>query len=243
LSAVLQSREELPTPVGYHETREKLIPLLMESGVVLTAESDHPRIVVRGTERGFMLKLHETHPDAPLSPILFLLKESTITPKIIELSTACMAYIHLSRKIDCYSTAGVPQAGDPFALKLAGFMGTPCIQLIKEEQDGKRHIASVKDRDTVPSQVQTVSLIDTVMSSGRSLAEAVMVLRSAQLHVSHAFVLIDREQGGVERMAKLGITAHTVFTANELLDAYVKSGDLSRYMRTKIAQYLLKNSS
>lgn len=54
-------------------------------------------------------------------------------------------------------------------------------------------------------------VIEDVITSGSSVIETVQVLREHKIEVKNAFVLLDREQGAVENIAKLGVTVHRYF--------------------------------
>jgi uridine monophosphate synthetase len=48
-------------------------------------------------------------------------------------------------------------------------------------------------------------VVDDVITSGVSILETVQGLREGELQVSHALVLLDREQGGPENLVKENI--------------------------------------
>jgi orotate phosphoribosyltransferase len=66
---------------------------------------------------------------------------------------------------------------------------------------------------------ELVCLIEDVVTSGGALAETVEVLRAAGLVVRTALCVVDREQGGAEALAGVGIELRPLYRAQELLDA------------------------
>jgi orotate phosphoribosyltransferase len=63
-----------------------------------------------------------------------------------------------------------------------------------------------------------VALVDDVITTGGSLLEARDALREdAQVEVSHALVVIDREEGGRERLAEEGIELVSLFRRRDFL--------------------------
>jgi orotate phosphoribosyltransferase len=68
-------------------------------------------------------------------------------------------------------------------------------------------------------QGELVCLIEDVVTSGGALAETVEVLRAAGLVVRTALCVVDREQGGTEALAGVGIELHALYRAQQLLDA------------------------
>lgn len=66
---------------------------------------------------------------------------------------------------------------------------------------------------------QLVCLVEDVVTSGGALAGSVGALREVGLEVRHAVCVIDREEGGADALARLGVRLHTLYTAGELLRA------------------------
>lgn len=250
MSAVLKLQSSLPK--GFYEARERLARSLMGVKAVLTAESHHPFVFERAkggrTERGFKLKLHESNPDAPLSPIYLNLrtpdnpKQGPLTSEVVRLAASCMVYLRMAANLHFHAVVGVPRAGDPFAEAFSQITHVQRLEMVKIEEGSKRRIGGVKDLREVPTSVKHILLQDDLLTKAGSKIEAIESLRKAGFTVTDLIVLVDREQGGREELAKLGVTVHAVFTLTELLDMYVDAGDLTPYMRAKIGQYLIENS-
>ena len=64
---------------------------------------------------------------------------------------------------------------------------------------------------------ELVCLVEDVVTSGGALAEAVSALREAGLVVRHALCVVDREEGGADALARIGVRLHSLFRASELL--------------------------
>lgn len=62
-----------------------------------------------------------------------------------------------------------------------------------------------------------VCLVEDVVTSGGALAEAVEALRGAGLHVRNAVCVVDREEGGADALARIGVRLRPLFRASELL--------------------------
>lgn len=237
----------------YERERKGLALSLMGAKAVLTAESDHPFVIERpgqhgGVERGFKLKLHETNPDAPLSPIYLNLrtpdnpKKGTLTSDIVDRAAAVMVQLQLAANLKCHAVVGVPRAGDPFARAFANIAGVPRLEMDKDEQGDKRRIAGVKEAPNTSYLLTKVLVLDDLATAGGSKLEAIQKLGEAGFEVADVLTLVDREQGAREELRKHGVTLHSVFTVSELLDIYVEAGEMTPYMRTKIGQYLVENS-
>lgn len=66
-------------------------------------------------------------------------------------------------------------------------------------------------------QGELVCLIEDVVTSGGALAEAAKALREAGLEVRNAVCVVDREEGGADALARLGVRLRALYTAGELL--------------------------
>jgi orotate phosphoribosyltransferase len=65
---------------------------------------------------------------------------------------------------------------------------------------------------------ELVCLLEDVVTSGGALAEAVLALREEGLVVRHAVCVVDREEGGSDALARLGVRLQALFRASELLE-------------------------
>jgi orotate phosphoribosyltransferase len=65
---------------------------------------------------------------------------------------------------------------------------------------------------------ELVCLLEDVVTSGGAAVETVAVLREAGLRVQNAICVVDREEGGVDELARHGVRLRPLFTASELLE-------------------------
>jgi orotate phosphoribosyltransferase len=63
-----------------------------------------------------------------------------------------------------------------------------------------------------------VCLVEDVVTSGGALAEAVSALRGEGLVVRTAIAIVDREEGGTDALARLGVRLRPLFRASELVE-------------------------
>ena len=66
---------------------------------------------------------------------------------------------------------------------------------------------------------ERVCLIEDVVTSGGALAEAVGALREAGLVVRNAVCVVDREEGGADALARIGVRLRSLYRAGELVPA------------------------
>lgn len=60
---------------------------------------------------------------------------------------------------------------------------------------------------------QRVVVVDDVITSGGSIIQAVEAVRALGCEVVKAVVLVDRQEGGVEALSRMGVPVEAVFTA------------------------------
>ncbi|HEX3289834.1 MAG TPA: orotate phosphoribosyltransferase [Gaiella sp.] len=65
---------------------------------------------------------------------------------------------------------------------------------------------------------ELVCLVEDVVTSGGALCEAVEAVRAADLVVRHAVCVVDREEGGTDALARLGVRLASLYRATELLE-------------------------
>lgn len=205
--------------------------------------SDHPTAIRRGNERGFLLKAHEKDPDLPLSPFYINLrtpdnpKPGPLTLDIVVLVAKMMRTMADQRGAVYDVVAGIPNAGDPFAKQFAAFAPVkPLIGLGKGLDEGKRRILGVISGTF--EMGQTAIVVDDLITKADSKFEAIASLESEGLHVRDIVVLIDREQGGMQELAKEGYILHSVFRISDLLRFYHDEELISPAAFEQAAQYL-----
>jgi orotate phosphoribosyltransferase len=65
---------------------------------------------------------------------------------------------------------------------------------------------------------ECVCLIEDVVTSGGAALAAVEALRNAGLRVSNAICVVDREEGGVDELARHAVRLRSLFRASDLLE-------------------------
>ena len=66
---------------------------------------------------------------------------------------------------------------------------------------------------------ETVCLVEDVVTSGGAAVEAVNALREAGLRCANAVCVVDREEGGVDALARQAVRLHPLFRASAVADA------------------------
>jgi orotate phosphoribosyltransferase len=71
---------------------------------------------------------------------------------------------------------------------------------------------------------ELVCLVEDVVTSGGALGEAVSAVRDEGLVVRNAVCVVDREEGGSDALARLGVRLWALFRASELLELHKTAG-------------------
>jgi len=198
----------------------------------------------------FKLKLHEKHPDAPLSPIYLNLrtadhptKPGPLTPSVIALVGRMFYETAGELNLDYSCVVGVPLAGDPFARAFSEAPSGQAVSLLhleKTEGDGHRRVNRLVSEEH--SLGGKILVIDDLITRAESKLEAIRVLEGAGLVVSDVLVIVDREQGGAGELEKAGYRLHAVFTLSALLKFYRESDRISPDVYERVSVYLAANS-
>lgn len=201
----------------------------------------------------FRLKLHETQPDAPLSPIFFNLRTSD-NPKpgpldeaALKLIGRVLRYMVMTCRVGGFDRiAPIPNAGDPIATALNEALSVngqdrPMLMLRKAEEGGKRKIDGVQS-DEWFNERDIVLLVDDLITQAGTKLEAIEVLQDILGQVVHdLLVLIDRQQGGRQQIEAKGINVIAVFDLDILLAHYVATKKMTAEKADEVLAYIKDN--
>ena len=168
------------------------------------------------------------------SPIYVDLRLLVSKPAL--LARAAQAYAAILAGIDCERIAGVPYAALPIGTAVAIAADKP---LIYPRKEAKSHGLGKLIEGSWQAGERVV-VIEDLITSGGSTIETAEQLRAAGLVVEHVIVLIDREQGGVAKLAQAGIQAHSVFKLTAVLDALAAQGLLDPQKHQEVLTFLGK---
>lgn len=121
----------------------------------------------------------------------------------------------VAEKRGCEVIAGVETGGLPLATMVAFILDKPLVYVRKKPKEhGTQRL--VEGDESVRG---LAILIDDVATTGSSLLRAAGVLRDAGFRVENALVVVDREEGAAQSLARSGLTLHSLVTLRELLEA------------------------
>jgi orotate phosphoribosyltransferase/uridine monophosphate synthetase len=131
--------------------------------------------------------------------------------------------------------AGVPFGGLHIATAFSLLSRTPMIYLHPSKEGGR---TVVEGNYTLG---QTVLVIDDLITGGGSIIRTVESLDEDGLLVADALVLIDRQQGGYERLKQQGINLVSILTLEAVLHYLGSSRKISEEWYHKSLEYLAKH--
>ncbi len=130
--------------------------------------------------------------------------------------------------------AAIPYAGLPIGTAVSLLTGEPMIY-------PRREVKEYGTRRTIEGEYaegERIVLIDDLISSGGSKLEALAPLLAAGLICTDVVVLINREQGGAEDLARHGYRLHAVATLRELVTALEADRLVSPQDAARVRDYL-----
>lgn len=132
--------------------------------------------------------------------------------------------------------AGIPTAGVPFASVLAFSLSKPFLYVRKEIKTHGRE----RRIEGILHPGDRVLLVDDLITTGGSLLAAADAIQSEGGVVKDALVLIDREEGGKDALAKMGIQLHYLARMTEVAKFLYEIGTISREQWKDILKQIKK---
>ena len=131
--------------------------------------------------------------------------------------------------------AGVPFGGLHLATAYSLTAKVPMIYL--HPREGR----AGSDIEGLYSPNQTALIIDDLITGGGSIVETALILEEAGIRVRDAVVLMDRQQGGRERLRQFGINLVSILTLEVVLNYLMSSGKISEKWYRRSIEYLKAN--
>lgn len=132
--------------------------------------------------------------------------------------------------------AGTPMAGMPFATLIAYNMKKPFIYIRK----GVRLHGRQRRVEGVLAPGDRVLLVDDLITTGLSLRRAAKAVVAEGGVVNDAVVLLDREEGGEEKLRKSGIRLHTLLNISEAAKMLYETGAINEEQLKTILKQVKK---
>ncbi len=153
------------------------------------------------------------------SPYYVDIKKAVTRPEILRaIGRGIAKYAHRADRI-----AGVELGAVPIAAVVALETGKPFVMVRKER---KEHGTS-KDYEGDLVAGDRLLFVEDVVTTGGTLLRAIERMRAAGADVTEVVAVVDREEGGKEALAAIGVVLRALVTSEELLQV-AKSGAPSR---------------
>ena len=180
----------------------------------------------------FRLKLHETQPDAPLSPMYVDLRVLRSYPDALDAAVAALRELIATERLVFSRYADVPMAATPMVAVLSHLTRVPMIT----PRELKTHGAGGSINGFF-TPGETVVVIDDVVTHADSKLEAIRTLEANGLVVHDVVVLVDREQGGPEAIAAAGYQLRAAVKISDLLAYWRETGGIAEEVYQRVADY------
>ncbi|MDD1755773.1 MAG: orotate phosphoribosyltransferase [Methanomassiliicoccales archaeon] len=141
------------------------------------------------------------------------IKKASTDPQVLAEIAEEMACTMVAKGLVVDRIAGVVLGSIPLAVALSLRTGTPFVMVRKERKDhgtGKLIEGAMMQNDRI-------LVVEDVVTSAGSSSEAISILRSAGAKVTTVLTVIDRQEGGKERLAETGVELLALLTAEDVL--------------------------
>jgi len=132
--------------------------------------------------------------------------------------------------------AGIPIAGMPFAALIAYNLKKPFLYIRR----GVRRHGRERRIEGVIAPGDRVLLADDLITTGLSLQKAAKTIMAEGGVVTDAVVLLDRQEGGKEKLAKSGIKLHALLNIAETANTLYELGTIDKEQLKTILNQIKK---
>jgi uridine monophosphate synthetase len=137
-------------------------------------------------------------------------------------------------KITFDRIAGVPTAGISFATAICNQLNVPLLYIrTKPKKYGRQ-----KQVEGILNAGDHVLVVDDLITDGESKIDAVNALREAKAKITDVIVVVDREQGGSQQLAKAKLKLHSLTKISHLVKTLGKENRLTKHEMNQILSYL-----
>ncbi|KAI5086627.1 uridine 5'-monophosphate synthase, partial [Silurus meridionalis] len=173
------------------------------------------------------------------SPVYFDLRVIVSYPDLMNQVSVLLHQRAVEAGLKFHSVCGVPYTALPLATIICSTHRYPMLIRRKEAKDyGTKRLI---EGTVLPGEVCLI--VEDVVTSGGSVMETARELQAQGLKVTDAVVLLDREQGGTERLSSEGISLHSVISISQLLDVLLRAGRIDQQTFSSVEKFIQENQT
>ncbi len=166
------------------------------------------------------------------SPIYFDLRLIISYPQLLKKISKELESLMKDLSFDLI--CGVPYTAMPIATSLSLDLNVPMLMRRKEAKD----YGTKKLIEGVYTKGQSCLIVEDVITSGASILETIAPLENEGLIVEDVVVVLNREQGGVERVKEKGVFVHALISVFDLLKVLFIEKKISESTFREVNEFL-----
>jgi len=152
---------------------------------------------------------------------------------IAEFAAEKITQIKATERID--KLASIELKGALIAPSIACNINLPCVIVRKEE---KAYGVTGRIAGADVAKGDNILFFDDVISEGLSKVEGIKPLKELGGNVKHLLVVVNREQGGKEKLEKLGYEVHALAKISDIVTSLYIGKRVTREQADKVLEYV-----
>jgi uridine monophosphate synthetase len=154
---------------------------------------------------------------------------------IVEVAAKSIKQIMISEKIN--KIASIELKGALIAPSIACKIDLPCV-IVRKEDKAYGVTGRIAGADVIAGD--NLLFFDDVVSEGLSKIEGVKPLTELGGKVKHLMVVVNREQGGKEKLEASGFQVHALTKISQVVEALKESGKITEQQAQTVLSYIKK---
>jgi orotate phosphoribosyltransferase len=152
---------------------------------------------------------------------------------IAEVAAQKITQINAVERID--KLASIELKGALIVPSIACNLNLPCV-IVRKEEKAYGVMGRIAGADVTKGD--NILFFDDVISEGISKVEGIKALQELGANVKHLLVVVNREQGGKEKLEKLGYHVHALAKISEIIKSLCQKKDISKEQAGKVLDYI-----